>query len=336
MPTATGGSYPTLASLKNLFPEGKYSAPIELLSQTNGILEYMPVFEGNLDTGERTTIRTGVPQGTWRKFNQGTQPVNADESQVEFRCGMLQTRMIADVRLVSMASDPGAYRADRLRIAMEGLNQKLAYSMFYESETTTPEAITGLGAYYNTTNTSTANSAENVIDAGGTGTDNQSIWLIGGGREATSLIYPRRSKAGMNHTDRGIQRIIDSTGISGAAYEAYEDVIDWDVGVAVRDWTANVRIANIDMSNLEAGSGADLGALIRKSQDYVYRHINKLKYFICMSPRTYRVLNEQRRTDVKNGGGLNYETVDGKRIAMYDGIPITIVDQLEVNEAQLT
>jgi len=38
---------------------------IELLSQTNEILDDMLVMEGNLPTGHKTTVRTGLPQATW-------------------------------------------------------------------------------------------------------------------------------------------------------------------------------------------------------------------------------------------------------------------------------
>jgi len=39
---------------------------IELLSQTNEILLDMLVLEGNLPTGHKTTVRTGLPTATWR------------------------------------------------------------------------------------------------------------------------------------------------------------------------------------------------------------------------------------------------------------------------------
>src|SRR3546814_20593769 len=52
-------------------PDGSVSASAELLSQDNEILEDMPYVEGNLTTGHRATIRTGLPTATWRKLNAG-------------------------------------------------------------------------------------------------------------------------------------------------------------------------------------------------------------------------------------------------------------------------
>ena len=42
---------------KRLDPDGKTSAIVELLSQTNEILLDMLFMEGNLPTGHRTTVR---------------------------------------------------------------------------------------------------------------------------------------------------------------------------------------------------------------------------------------------------------------------------------------
>jgi len=49
----------------------KIASIIELLSQTNEILDDMLVVEGNLPTGHKTTVRTGLPQATWRLLNLG-------------------------------------------------------------------------------------------------------------------------------------------------------------------------------------------------------------------------------------------------------------------------
>ena len=59
---------------KRLDPDGKVPAIVEMLSQTNEVLADMLFKEGNLPTGERTTIRTGLPSVYWRLLNQGVAP----------------------------------------------------------------------------------------------------------------------------------------------------------------------------------------------------------------------------------------------------------------------
>ena len=63
---------PTLLDLaKRLDPDMKIAPVVELLNETNEILTDMTWLEGNLITGHRTTVRTGIPEPTWRKLYGG-------------------------------------------------------------------------------------------------------------------------------------------------------------------------------------------------------------------------------------------------------------------------
>jgi len=60
MPTiGTKVTYLDIAS--RLGPDNKIGAVIELMKRTNTILEDMYVVEGNLPTGHKSIIRTGLP-----------------------------------------------------------------------------------------------------------------------------------------------------------------------------------------------------------------------------------------------------------------------------------
>ena len=55
-------THPTLLDItKRLDPNGKIDTIAEMLAQTNEIIEDMVWLEGNLVTGHRTTVRTGLP-----------------------------------------------------------------------------------------------------------------------------------------------------------------------------------------------------------------------------------------------------------------------------------
>ncbi len=75
-------------------PDGNISAVIEILNQTNEMLPDMTWQTGNLVDGHQVTIRTGIPDPTWRMFNQGIQPVKSSTAQVKYGTGML--RQLAD------------------------------------------------------------------------------------------------------------------------------------------------------------------------------------------------------------------------------------------------
>ena len=58
---------PTLLDLaKASDPGGKIAVIVEILNETNEILADWSFMEGNLPTGHRTTIRSGIPRPTWR------------------------------------------------------------------------------------------------------------------------------------------------------------------------------------------------------------------------------------------------------------------------------
>src|SRR5215469_18727399 len=77
-------------------PDGKVALIVELLSQTNEILDDMLVREGNLPTGHRTTVRTGIPSATWRLFNYGVPTTKSTTAQITDSCGMLETYSVVD------------------------------------------------------------------------------------------------------------------------------------------------------------------------------------------------------------------------------------------------
>ena len=104
-------------------PDGKTAKIIEMLSQTNAILEDMVVKEGNLPTGERVTIRTGLPTSYYRKINAGTPPSKATTAQVTENAAMLESRCHVDVKQANLEADVNAYRMQQGQAHMESMSQ---------------------------------------------------------------------------------------------------------------------------------------------------------------------------------------------------------------------
>jgi hypothetical protein len=86
-----GASAITYADWAKRVDDGYRTASVvELLSQTNEILLDMLVLEGNLPTGHKTTVRTGLPQATWRLLNYGVPAGKSTTAQVTDVCGNLE------------------------------------------------------------------------------------------------------------------------------------------------------------------------------------------------------------------------------------------------------
>src|SRR3546814_7438751 len=71
----------------------------------------MPYVEGNLTTGHRATIRTGLPTATWRKLNAGIPTSKSRTNQVDATCGMLEARGAVDKELARLNGNTASFRA---------------------------------------------------------------------------------------------------------------------------------------------------------------------------------------------------------------------------------
>ena len=325
---------PTLADLAKVTdPDGSIADVVEILNQTNEILADMTWLEGNLTTGHRTTIRSGLPTPTWRKLYGGVQPTKSKAVQVTDNCGMLEDYAEVDKALVDMAGDPAKFRLQEDKPHIEGLNQQVATTLFYADEAVNAERFTGFAPRFNSLS---ADNGENIIDAGGTGSDNGSIWLVCWSPQTCHGIIPKGSTAGIQQRDLGEVTIENIDGSNGRM-QAFRTHYRWDVGMSVRDWRYIVRIANIDRSNLTAdlsGSSADLNDLMHQS----YSQLPTLGVGRCvwyMDRQMLGFLRRQTSNGVKNST-LTFENVGGTFQTSWGGYPIRRVDALKTNEAQIT
>lgn len=252
------GKVTLLDIAQSMDPQGKVADVAELLTQTNEILLDMPWFEGNLPTGHQGTIRTGLPTAVWRQFYQGVPPSKSQRAKITDACAMLETRSEVDVDEANLNGNASAFRLSEATAFVEGLNQTMADSLIYGNATVNPERFNGLAPRYSAI--SGATNGQNIIDAGGTGSDNTSIWLVVWGKQTAFGIYPKGSQAGLTHKDLGEYDAFDA---NQNRFRAYGDLWQWKCGVHVKDWRYIVRIANIDVSNLVAeSSAADLTKLL--------------------------------------------------------------------------
>lgn len=321
---------PTLIDLARLSdPDGKIASIVEILNQSNEVLEDMSWVEGNLVTGHRTTIRSGIPQPTWRKLYGGVQPNKGTTVQVTDSCGMLEAYAEVDKALADLNGNTAEFRLQEDRTHIEGMNQTVASSIFYANESTAPETFTGLAPRFNL---SSALNGENIIKGGGGSTDNTSIWLVVWGPQTVHGIIPKGSKAGLQHEDLGRVTIENVDG-AGGRMEAYRSHYRWDVGLSVRDWRYIVRICNIDKSDLvkTGATGADLIDLMTQAIELIPALGMGRPVFYCS--RTIRSFLRRQIMNKTVQSTLTMDDVAGKKVVMFDGIPVKRVDALAADEA---
>lgn len=328
---ALATTHPTLLDVaKRLDPDGKVATVVELLNQTNEVLDDAVWIESNEATSHVTTIRTGLPAPTWRRLYGFVQPTKSTTVQVRDTTGMLEAYAEVDKALADLNGNTAEFRLSEERPHIEGMNQEQADTIFHGNEGTEPEAFTGLLPRFNSLS---AANGQNIINASGA-SNLQSVWLVVWGPNTVHCLYPKGSKAGLQITDKG-QVTLESLGNSVASsgrMEAYRTHYRWDSGLSVRDWRYVVRIANIDVTALtkNAATGADLIDLMTQALELVQDTSMGRPAFYCS--RTIRSYLRRQIVNKVAASTLTMENVAGKKVVTFDGVPVRRVDKIVTGE----
>lgn len=321
---------PTLADVASrMVGNGIDPQIVEMLGETNEILDDMTVVEANGFTEHKTTVRSGLPSGTWRKLSYGVQPEKSRTVQVKDSMGMLETYAEVDKALADLNGNSAAWRMSEDRAFIEGMNQTMAQTLFYGDSSQDPEKFMGLAPRYNSLS---AENGINIVDGGGTGADNASIWLVVWGPNTCHTIYPKGSPAGLQSRDLGEVTLTDA---AGGRYQGYRTHYKWDIGATLRDWRYVVRIANIDVSDLRknAATGADLIDLMTQAIELVPNlGMGRPAFYM---PRKMRSFLRRQISNKVAASTLTMEDVAGKKVVTFDGIPCRRTDALLLTEARV-
>lgn len=328
--SAIGNNNPTLLDVATRTDsEGKIQTIVELLSETNEVIDDASFMECNDGTNHKTTIRSGLPATTWRKLNYGVQPSKSKTVQIQDSTGMLEAYAEVDKALADLNGNTSEFRLSEDRAFLEAMNQSFVETLFYGDTSKNPERFMGLAPRYNDLS---AENGDNIIDAGGTGSDNTSIFLVVWGANTCHGIYPKGSKAGLNHRDLGEETLEDE---NKGKYQGYRTHYKWDTGLTLRDWRYVVRIANIDVSDLTkdaSGSSADLIDLMVQALEKVPNlSMGRAAFYCSRNVRSFL----RRQITNKDNVHLNMSEVAGKKALMFDDVPVRRVDAILETEAQV-
>lgn len=334
-----GTKNPTLLDVaKSLDPDGTTADVVELLNQTNEILLDAIWIEGNLATGHRTTVRTGLPTAIWRRMYGGVPASKSTRAQVDEACGMLEARNEIDVKAANLNGNSAAYRLSEANAFLEAMNETMAQTLFYGDISVNPERFTGLAPRYGTI--SGAANGDNIIDCGGTGSNNCSIWLTTWGDQTLHGIFPKGSKAGISHQDLGE---IDAFDANNARFRAVADRWEWDCGMALKDWRYTARAANINVTDLRTSTTPTFPGVSGTSPvslpDVLIELTARMPRQGMGRPVFYvnRLVGKMLRRQAmnKSQNALGITVAQGQITTDFLGIPIRIVDSLLNTEARV-
>lgn len=313
--------------------DGKTDEIIEVLEQSNPILDDMTWMEGNLTTGNKTTLRNSIPLPGVRYINKGVEYTKSSTEQIVDTSAILQSRSKVDVELLALAPDKEAFRRSEDVAHIEGFGQKLADMVIYGSTEDDPDTFNGLEIRHRKLNvTDPTKPGYTTIDAGGTGSALTSAFLVEWGSRSATGIYPKGATAGLDHKDLGQQTVQDR---DGNDYEAMVSVFTWKVGLAVRDYRACGAIRNIDVSTFKSGTAAAKQAImagIVTAQERL-RHPEKAVMYVSNDMYTAMKLYLMD----KNNSYVTTERLENGIVAVrFNGMRVVKLDAIRGNESAIS
>ena len=174
--------------------QGQFNPIIEMLMEMNPILEDAIAVECNKGTTHLHTVRTGLPSVTWGRLYKGIPNSKGRTAQVEDTTGFVEGLSTIDKRLLDLSTNEGAVRLSEAQAYLEAMSNEVAGKIFYGNTADDPEEFMGLAPRFN--DKSAANGGQ-IIDAGGTGSDNASIWLVTWDVNICHVIFPKGQTAGL-------------------------------------------------------------------------------------------------------------------------------------------
>lgn len=337
MPTL-GATYLNLMDMvQREKPDHSVATVAEILNQQNPAWNDISWQGCNDGLQNLTFLRTGLPTAALLSVGGGVPVGKSNVSNISDITSRIGIACEVSKRIVDINGNSAAQRALEARAMLEAINQKAMNLWFYGNATTgiptTPDplAFNGLSNRYGLLS---GGNAEQIIDAGGTGTDNASIWFVVNGPKTISGLIPQGAGVGIKHTPVNGGVPVSKTLSNGNIDEFYQDLWELHIGQKVEDWRGAVRICNIDTSNLVAeSSAADLIKLMIKAQHRLEPVEGLGKPVVYVTRTVAQMLDIQSLN--KAAGNLTVETVDGKKKTMFRGYEIRTVHALSDAEVRV-
>jgi hypothetical protein len=310
--------------VKRTAPDGTMQAIVDNLMEENMILQDAIARESNGIFSNKTTRWTKEPSGGYRKLNEGGIYEKGVTGVVIDTIGMLDTWSRVDKVEARAAANPTQFLNDEMMSFVRGLGKTVAGDIIYSNTDTTPEQFTGIAPRL----ASLATTA-NVLNAGGTGSDLTSIYVMDWAPDKVHLIFPKNSKAGIDREDLGLIQAFD-TATPPAPYMAFVNHFTWDIGLAVKNEKSIGRVANIETAGV---------ANIFDEDDLIIlmTRMTKGAGRVIYVNETIMAQMQIRMKDKENVNFTSSDGLDGGGPVMrFNGVPVHQVDQILNTEAALT
>ena len=190
MATVTTYASETLLELAKAQNNGDILSMAMVLARVNKMLQDATQMESNNPNYHKSYISKVLPAGTVRIVNRGiTKEIAAGAAQVD-NVVVIEARNELDELQINQAGKNGAkYRAQKDECFIEGLGQTIAHQLVYGTTLITGETTMAVDEIQGLSTRVISKTAANAVDAGGSGGDTSSVWVIEWGVGKCYLVY---------------------------------------------------------------------------------------------------------------------------------------------------
>lgn len=317
---------------------------IDLCTERNDIMTDMRVRRANNGDTEIVYFRTGLPSADWTRIYGGTKSSKGSMGSTRATCGWLSSKLELASRIVDKARAKGTLDM-LLRTEASGhvdaLTQKACETLIYGDVRENPDAFNGIAMHYaKHTSNDDKNPAYNVINSGGTSSDDTgSMFLIGWGDQGVYGFYPEDSKSGGVEVERLKEIDLRNADDPSKTYSGFVQYFHLNLGLVVADWRKAGRLCNINRTAHQTKTGDALKEYALK----MFRDIDVLTGRVDergVMQRLYmdNLIWEQIKvcsSSITRGNAIKEEDVNGHKVRSLNGIQVRINEAQKVDEGEI-
>ncbi len=301
--------YNLIDNLK-LVHDGKYEPWAKVLTENNPFLMDLAIVPANGILSNEGSRETSLPTPQIIRVGEGHVSSTVRWDKYKENISIFVDRADIPKHVLDLQPDDAAYRGDVEDRHMEGFGQGVTNHFIYGTSVATPEKFDGLDVRYNVpdatdpTNPSSASADYAVFDAGGTGDDTMSVFMIQHGLDKIHGITPVNDPMmGLEKTDSGLvyqptlttYREADNA-TARAERQTWRTEFEWKIGLNIVDIRSVARIRNIETAI--ANMDASFIQLIFQAEQEIFRGEGQIFAYVAKRMMTFLQIMAEAKQNV--------------------------------------
>ncbi len=320
--------YNLIDNLK-LVQDGKFNPWAEVLTENNPLVMDMALLPANGILSNQGTRETSLPTPQIIKVGDGHDSSTVRWDNFTENISIFKDRAAIPEDTYDLQPQKEAFRAKVEDRHMEGMGQGVTNHFIYGTSVATPEKFDGLDVRYSVpdatdpTNPSSSSADYAVFDAGGTGADTMSVFLIQHGIDKIHGITPINDPMmGIKKTDEG--KVYANAENSKERLE-YRTEFQWKIGLNIVDIRSVARVRNIEsaVANLDAS----FIQLIFQAEEEIFRGSEQIFAYCPKRMMTFfKIMAEAKQNvtyDTNNIYGIPLYRIGAILLRPMDAMSIT-------------